>query len=127
MAFTTWNTLLMGKLRTDAEEEEREKSGEKGRAGFTPTWKRNETEKKMCATLARIGKEVGTDNIRAGTFINTGGRSRNMLLTSAHAVVAIAYHLQKQPHVLPCIGGRKVEHLLSNLEALKIVLTKEHI
>jgi len=31
------------------------------------------------------------------------------------------------PYVFPIIGGRKVEHLLSNIEALEIVLTPEHI
>jgi len=31
------------------------------------------------------------------------------------------------PYVFPIIGGRKVEHLLSNIEALEITLTPEHI
>lgn len=66
MAFATWNTLCMGKLRTDAEEEEREKSGEPGRKGWSNTWKRTEVERKMCSTLEKIAKEVGTTNIRAG-------------------------------------------------------------
>lgn len=41
--------------------------------------------------------------------------------------MAIAYHLQKQPFVFPCVGGYKPEQLLSNLDALKIVLTEDHI
>lgn len=40
--------------------------------------------------------------------------------------MAIAYHLQKQPHVFPCIGGRKVEQLKANIDALNIILTEEH-
>lgn len=35
--------------------------------------------------------------------------------------------MQKTPYVFPIIGGRKVEHLKGNIEALDIVLTDEHI
>ena len=35
--------------------------------------------------------------------------------------------MQKTPYVFPIIGGRKVEQLLDNMEALKIHLTTEHI
>jgi len=42
-------------------------------------------------------------------------------------VVAIAYHLQKTPYVFPVLGGRKVENLLKNIEALTISLSKEQM
>lgn len=35
--------------------------------------------------------------------------------------------MQKTPYVFPIIGGRKVEHLHANIEALDIALTPEHI
>lgn len=35
--------------------------------------------------------------------------------------------MQKTPNVFPIIGGRKVEHLLANVEALSITLAPEHI
>ena len=35
--------------------------------------------------------------------------------------------MQKAPFVFPIIGGRKVEHLLANLEALDISLDDEQI
>ena len=41
--------------------------------------------------------------------------------------VAIAYLLQKAPYAFPTVGGRKVEHLLANLEALEISLIDEQI
>ena len=41
--------------------------------------------------------------------------------------MAIAYLMQKAPYVFPIVGGRKVEHLLSNLEALDISLGDEEI
>ena len=42
-------------------------------------------------------------------------------------VCAIAYVMQKTRFVFPIIGGRKVEHLKSNLEALAISLSAEQI
>ena len=41
--------------------------------------------------------------------------------------VAIAYHLQKTPYVFPIIGGRKVENLRKNVEALTITLSDEQM
>ena len=35
--------------------------------------------------------------------------------------------MQKTPYVFPIIGGRKVEHLMDNIEALDISLTTEQI
>ena len=35
--------------------------------------------------------------------------------------------MQKVPYVFPIVGGRKVEHLHANLEALDIVLNEAHI
>ena len=106
LALAPWNVLAAGKLRTDAEEERRRATGEKGRTTFSPNWERNENEKKMSAALEKVAKEVGTEHITA---------------------VAIAYVMQKTPYVFPIIGGRKVEHLLANIEALKIALSGEQI
>ena len=41
--------------------------------------------------------------------------------------VAIAYVMQKAPYVFPIIGGRKVEHMMANIEALKIKLSDEQV
>ena len=43
------------------------------------------------------------------------------------ASVALAYVMQKTPYVFPIVGGRKVEQLQENLEALNIHLTEAHI
>ena len=48
-------------------------------------------------------------------------------LRTDYCLVAIAYVMQKAPYVFPIIGGRKVEHLMSNIEALDITLTPEQI
>ena len=106
LALAPWEVLAAGKLRTDAEEQRRIRSGENGRTLFQDTWLRNENEKKVVAALEKVAKEVGTEHITA---------------------VAIAYVMQKTPYVFPVIGGRKVEHLHANIEALKISLSQEQI
>ncbi|KLO07373.1 Aldo/keto reductase [Schizopora paradoxa] len=106
LAIAPWNVVGGGRLRTDEEEERRRQSGEKGRTMLSPNWERTESEKKISRALEKIGKEVGTEHITA---------------------VAIAYVMQKTTHVFPIIGGRKVEHLLANIEALSISLSDEQI
>nr|VWO95623.1 Cytochrome P450 monooxygenase AKT7 (EC (AK-toxin biosynthesis protein 7) [Ganoderma boninense] len=106
MALCPWNVLAAGKIRTDAEEDKRRESGEKGRTLMNPNWEREEKHKKVAKVLEEIAAEVSATNIQA---------------------VAIAYVMQKIPYVFPIVGGRKVEHLNTNLEALDIALTPEHI
>ncbi|KAH9922292.1 Aldo/keto reductase [Epithele typhae] len=105
MALAPWNVLAGGKIRTDAEEQARLDSGEGGRGTFGP-WMRNEREKAVAKVLEEVAKEAGTDSIQA---------------------VAIAYVMQRTPHVFPIIGGRKVEHLHGNIKALSIALSEEQI
>ncbi|KAI9441820.1 NADP-dependent oxidoreductase domain-containing protein [Lactarius indigo] len=106
LAIAPWGVLGGGKVRTDAEEERRRVSGEKGSTLFGQSWERTEEERKVCLVLEEIAKEVGVASITA---------------------VAIAYHLLKTPYVFPIIGGRKVEQLRENLQALDISLTPEQI
>ncbi|KAF7331426.1 hypothetical protein MKEN_00021000 [Mycena kentingensis (nom. inval.)] len=106
MALAPWNVLAGGKLRTDAEEEARRQSGEKGRMMVGPDWERNEDEVKMSKALEKVAAEVGAKSVQA---------------------VAIAYVMQKVPYVFPVLGGRKVEQLLANVEALDIALSPAQI
>ncbi|KAJ7644916.1 Aldo/keto reductase [Roridomyces roridus] len=106
LALAPWNVVAGGRFRTDAEEEERRTTGENGRLTRGPQWERNEDEKKMSAALEKVAGEVGTKSITA---------------------VAIAYVMQKVPYCFPIVGGRKVDQLLSNLEALKISLSAEQM
>ncbi|KAG1885051.1 NADP-dependent oxidoreductase domain-containing protein [Suillus subluteus] len=95
-----------GKFRTDEEEQRRRETGEKGRETFTGSWERTENEKKVSHALENVAKDVGASHITA---------------------VAIAYLMQKMPYVFPLVGGRKVEQLYGNLEALDISLSPEQI
>jgi aryl-alcohol dehydrogenase-like predicted oxidoreductase len=106
LALAPWNVLAAGKFRTDEEEERRRQTGEKGRMLSNSNWERNETERAMSAALEKVAKEVGVKHITA---------------------VAIAYLMQKTPHVFPIIGGRKVEQLEANIESLSISLTPKQI
>ena len=105
MAIAPWEVLGGGKIRTDAEEQRRIDSGEKGRQILTD-WMRTPQERQICLELEKIAKEIGAQNISS---------------------VAIAWIMQKAPYVFPIIGGRKVEHLHQNLEALSLRLTDEHM
>ncbi|KAK7044383.1 aryl-alcohol dehydrogenase [Favolaschia claudopus] len=105
IALTVFRVVAGGKIRTDAEEERRRVSGEKGRATFGP-WERTPDEKKMCDALEVVAEQVGAKHITA---------------------VAIAYTMHKAPHVYPVIGGRHVEQLLANIEALDISLSDEQM
>lgn len=105
MALAPFGVMGGGKLRTDAEEEKRAASGENGRSVFGD-WRRNENETKMSHALEKVANEIGAKSITS---------------------VAIAYVMHKAPYVFPLVGGRKVEHLLDNIEALKISLSEEQI
>lgn len=105
LALAPWGVLAEGRFRTDEEERRRQESGEKGRTLFGD-WKRNETEVQVSRKLEEIAKAVGVKSITA---------------------VAIAYLMHKTPYVFPLIGGRKVEHLQANIEALNVHLSSEQI
>ncbi|KAL0568579.1 putative aryl-alcohol dehydrogenase aad14 [Marasmius crinis-equi] len=98
MALAPWGVLAGGKIRSDVEEQRRTESGEEGRKLRGP-WQRTPEQVAISHALGKVAEEV----------------------------VAIAYVMQKTTHVFPIIGGRKVEHLEQNLEALDITLTPEQI
>ncbi len=67
LALSPWSVLAEGKLRTDAEEQQRRETGEKGRMMFGPDWERTEVEMKVSRALEKVAAEVGVgSNIRAG-------------------------------------------------------------
>ncbi|KAH9975186.1 Aldo/keto reductase [Russula compacta] len=106
LALAPWDVLGGGKIRSDAEEARRRESGEKGRTILNPEWERTEEERKVCLVLEQVAKEVGAESITS---------------------VAIAYVMHKTPYVFPIVGGRKVEHLKQNIQALDISLSTEQI
>ncbi|EED13319.1 norsolorinic acid reductase, putative [Talaromyces stipitatus ATCC 10500] len=65
-----------------------------------------------------IGREQQVSQV-----LDNVAKRHNVPLTS----VTLAYAMQKTPYFYPIIGGRKVEHLKANIEALKLRLTPEDV
>jgi aryl-alcohol dehydrogenase-like predicted oxidoreductase len=61
--------------------------------------------------------------IKISKVLETIAKRKGTLLTS----VALAYVTHKMPYVFPIVGGRKIEHLKGNIEALKVSLSDEDI
>jgi len=66
----------------------------------------SETEVKVSAALEKLADQLGVESITA---------------------VALAYVMAKYPYVYPIIGGRKIEHLKGNMQALDVHLTDEQV
>jgi aryl-alcohol dehydrogenase-like predicted oxidoreductase len=104
MALCPWDVLGGGKFQTKKQIEARKQQGEGLRSlmGGGQT----EEEEKISEALEKVGAEHGTENI---------------------TTIALAYVMQKTSNVFPIVGGRKVEHLKANIEALTIHLTDKQI
>lgn len=76
--------------------------GASARSGSEQT----QAEKQVSQALMEIGKSHGGKSVTA---------------------VALAYLISKAPNVFPLVGGRKIEHLKDNIEALDFELTDEEI
>ncbi|KAL9104939.1 MAG: hypothetical protein Q9163_000184 [Psora crenata] len=98
MAICPWGALGGGNFRPAAEYEQPNQQGRQ--AGPA-----DERHKKVAGVLENLAKQKGT------------------LITS----VALAYVMHKVPYVVPIVGGRKVDHLKGNIEALKLELTDEEM
>jgi aryl-alcohol dehydrogenase-like predicted oxidoreductase len=68
LALAPWDVLGGGRIRTDAEEQRRRETGEKGRTLVTPDWERTEEERKVCLVLEEVAKEVGVESITSGAL-----------------------------------------------------------
>lgn len=104
MALAPWDVVGGGKFQTKAALEERKKKGE-GLRKLT-TGEQSEEQARMSEALANVASEHGIESVTA---------------------IAIAYVRAKALNVFPIVGGRKVEHLRDNIQALKIKLTTEQI
>lgn len=74
----------------------------------------------------REGRKMGPQSdkfVRVAKKLEEIAKKKNTLITS----IALAYVMHKTPYVFPIVGGRKVEHLKGNIEALGIKLTQQEI
>ncbi|KEF51915.1 aryl-alcohol dehydrogenase AAD14 [Exophiala aquamarina CBS 119918] len=104
MALAPWDVVGGGKFQSKKQIEERKKQGE-GLRSFMGS-EQSEQQAKVSAALEKVANEHGIESLTA---------------------VALAYVMQKTPHVFPIIGGRKVEHLKDNIQSLSLKLTDEQI
>lgn len=104
MALAPWDVLGGGKFQSKAALEERAKKGEPLRSMMGKG--QNDEEARFSEALEKVASEHGIKSLTA---------------------IAIAYVRAKANNVFPIIGGRKIEHLSDNIQALKIKLTAEQI
>lgn len=100
LALAPWDVLASGHIRSDAEEERRKASGEKGRQIFGD-WERNEEEKKVCSVLEEVGQEVGVgDNVQASKWFISPFLSFNLVteLVGSRNCVFDAEDTVRVPH-----------------------------
>ena len=100
MGLCPWGAIGGGAFKTEAQREEIAKNGNQGRQ-IEP-------------------REV---DVKVSKVLETIANRHNTAVTS----VALAYVMSKAPHVHPIVGGRKVEHLLGNIEALGLDLKDDDI
>lgn len=75
---------------------------------------------------SREGRQAGPQNPkfeRVARKLEELAKQKGTAITS----VALAYVMHKAPYVYPIVGGRKVEHLKGNIEALGVELSQEEI
>jgi aryl-alcohol dehydrogenase-like predicted oxidoreductase len=105
MALCPWDVLGSGEFQSRKNIEERKAKGEPLRSMWRPG-EQSEKEVAISEALAEVAAQHNVDSLQA---------------------IALAYVLAKAPRVFPLVGGRKVEHLESNIAALRIKLTPEQI
>ncbi|EME78432.1 uncharacterized protein MYCFIDRAFT_36962 [Pseudocercospora fijiensis CIRAD86] len=98
MALAPWGALGGGFFKTE-EQRKRQDGRNYGPMGVS------EVHLKVSAVLEKVAKQKGS------------------IITS----VALAYVMHKTPNVFPIVGGRKIEHLEGNIEALSLKLSTEEI
>lgn len=105
MALAPWDAIGGGKFQTKKQLEERKKNNE-GLRSMMGSGEQNENEVKMSEALEKVANQHGVNSPTA---------------------VALAYVMAKAPYVFPIVGGRKVQHLHDNIQALNIKLSDKDI
>lgn len=100
MGLAPWGALGGGSFKTTAQRDEMAKSGNPGRQ-----------------------VEPRAEDLAVSKVLESVAARHNTVITS----VALAYVMHKAPYVTPIVGGRKVEHLLGNIEALGLRLSEKDI
>ncbi|KAJ5233790.1 Aldo/keto reductase [Penicillium citrinum] len=106
MALAPWDVLGGGKFQSKAEIERRNNAGETLRSRPGGVAHQTEDEIRISEALAKVASEHGIESLTA---------------------IALSYVMSKAGNVFPIVGGRKVDHLKDNIQALSIKLTQKQI
>lgn len=111
MGLAPWGSLGGGAFKTE-EQRQRQKEKEKER----------ENNKSGSTHQGRVVQPTD-QQIQVARALETVARRKNTILTS----VALAYVMHKTPYVFPIVGGRTIDHLRQNIEALALRLDRADI
>lgn len=92
--------------------------GALGGGNFKSEEQRNSGEGR---NMAALGRPTPQSAIAVSRVLEKIAKRKNTLITS----VALAYVMHKTPYVFPIVGGRKVDHLKGNIEALSLELSDD--
>lgn len=116
MGIAPWGPLGQGRFKTAA-------AREAAHTGAERAAQLSENEIRVSDALEAVANRKGTSlHAVVSRFTCKEEIGTN---PATNPIQALAYILQKTPYVFPIIGQRKVDHLLANIEALKIELTPE--
>lgn len=120
MGITVWSPMGSGKFRSaaDVPEDARAWSGDAGQAS-------REDFQKIGVVMERIGKEKGSTAMRVALrwcMLKVSGFLEESTVRDNNVTNDF-----EAPYVFPIVGGRKIEHLKGNIEALAIDLSDEEM
>ena len=74
---------------------------------------------------AQEGRKVqaSEEQVKISKVLESIANRKDTAITS----IAMAYVMHKTPYVFPIVGGRTIDHLKVNIEALKLRLSQEDI
>ncbi|KAK9372532.1 NADP-dependent oxidoreductase domain-containing protein [Lipomyces chichibuensis] len=81
------------------------------------------TQEQRQSTDGRKGRPATEKDLKVSEKLEEIAAKKGTLITS----VALAYVMHKAPYVFPLVGGRKLQHLKGNIEALSVELSDEEI
>jgi len=87
---------------------------------------KTEEQRRAQAEKQNAGRNMGGPSdaqIAISKVLESIAQKKGTVLTS----VALAYVMHKAPYVFPIVGGRNVNHLKGNIEALRLQLTQEEM
>jgi aryl-alcohol dehydrogenase-like predicted oxidoreductase len=119
MAVIAYDAIAGGKLRS----KKQLANGDRQAIGK----EMSETELRMSEALSKVAEEHGIDSPTAIALAWYVYPERRLSCLASADDIACRRLLQKQPYVFPIIGTRNVNHMLDNVQALKIHLTAEQI